>query len=135
MDDLQKSEVVIAKILNQLAELGLQSCELKFDELKLDDTFKPFFFVCSEWLVDEGIIRCKSITKYTGQNGGVDGFLNTPVITSYGFALLRQEFFGAKGSGNLSEAIKDVADGTKGYSQIGDFVGGILGGFTKSISS
>lgn len=135
MDDLQKSEVVIAKILNQLAEWGLQNCQLKFDELELDNTYRPFFFVCSEWLVDEGIIRCKDIYKYSGENGGEDGYLNIPVITSYGFALLRQEFFGTEGNGNLSEAIKNVADGKKPYSQIGDFVGGILGGFTKSIGS
>ncbi|SEP14319.1 hypothetical protein SAMN04490248_1292 [Salinihabitans flavidus] len=58
MDDLQRSETVIAKILSLLMEWGIQETQLEFSELDLSDEYRPFFFSCVKWLEAEGVIRC-----------------------------------------------------------------------------
>lgn len=35
----------------------------------------------------------------------------------------------------VGQAVKEVAEGGKNYAGIGDFFGGVLGGFTKSMGS
>ncbi|TLP69184.1 hypothetical protein FEE96_02555 [Parasedimentitalea maritima] len=133
MSDLLKSELVIAKILELLMDWGIQETQLEFKELGLSEEYAPHFFPCVEWLKDEGVIRTGKVFKYL--EGGGSGIVSGPVLTSYGLAALGHKITVGENEEKLSEAVKEVSSGTKSYSNIGDLVGGILGGFTKSISS
>jgi len=129
---LQKSELVISKILEALLETGLQhGTWLKFEKLDLSEEYEPFFDGCCVWLLEEGIVRCSNTQQALG--GGV-GMIN-PMITSYGFAILDQKLTIAQSDVRVGQAVREVARGSRNYAGVGDFIGGILGGFTKSISS
>ncbi|MCW1949833.1 MAG: hypothetical protein KIH44_000495 [Octadecabacter sp.] len=130
MDELQKSELVISKIVTLVSGWGIQSTRLEFEELELEDSFAPFFIPCVEWLEAEGVLRTKNILEYS--NGGC---VVRPVLTSYGMRILGTEISLDGEKTKLATAAAKVSSGEKSYSQFGDFVGGILGGFTKSIGS
>ncbi|MCB1470915.1 MAG: hypothetical protein KDK08_27990 [Rhizobiaceae bacterium] len=132
LDNLQKSEVVISKILQDLVETGLQyGTALEFKELGLNEEFEPFFIGCCLWLLDEGIVRC------TNEHQVLKGVpMVNPVITAKGFALLGQPFAqGGEEGGRVGEAVKEVATGRRNYAAVGDLVGGVLGGLIKSMGS
>jgi hypothetical protein len=136
VNNLEKSEVVIAKILALLMEWGIQECTLNFEELDLDpDEFGSFFFPCVQWLVDEGVIRIRSSERYLSPICG--GIISAPAITSRGLNLLGQKLNLGEGptSETLSDRVQTVSNQGPNYSGIGDFFGGILGGFTKSMGS
>ena len=61
MDNLQKSEAVIARILAHLAENGLQETQLNLNSLELDDDLLPFFLTCYRWLEAVGIVRSEGL--------------------------------------------------------------------------
>jgi hypothetical protein len=130
--NLQKSELVVSKILEHLLNLGLeQGTRLSFNDLSLPEDYQAIFNGCCLWLIDEGIIRCSN--KSQSMHGNLTLF--TPMITARGFALLDQSF-GVSGSKMLvGQAVKEVAGGQVSYSGIGDFFGGLLGGLTKSMGS
>lgn len=131
MENIEKSEVVIARILSKVLEFGLQDAGLEFKELELGDSYAPFFSTCVDWLVAEGLIRVGTHIKTK------DGecFLAGITLTSHGFAVLGQEISGTDRGETVADAVKQVTDSGAGYSGVGDFIGGLLGGFTKSISS
>ncbi|WP_414897011.1 hypothetical protein [Rhodovulum sp. YEN HP10] len=133
MENLEKSEIVISKILSLLMEWGIRECELEFEELELDDEFRFFFFPCIEWLTDEGVIRTGEIHGELGGTGC--GSVMNPVLTSYGLNVLGTRIQLGETEEKLSDAVKKVSAGSRSYAQFGDFVGGLLGGFTKSIGS
>lgn len=132
LENLKKSERIIALILQDLLETGLcYGTELSIEELDIEATEEneDFFQGCCLWLLDEGIVRC---TNYDQVRKGAP--MVNPVISAHGFALLGQTFL-SETNEKLGDAVKKVAEGSTSYSGWGDFVGGILGGFTKSISS
>jgi hypothetical protein len=130
MDNLQKSEAVIARILAHLAENGLQATELNHDTLQLGAELQPFFEICYDWLEAEGIVRSSKVVKAAG--GEI--WIFNPVITANGFRLLGQGVILGGEEKSLGTAVKEVSSG-RSYSSLGDFFGGLLGGFTRSISS
>ena len=130
MDNLKKSEVVIASILNRLMEVGLQHSTLSFEDLGLGQDHEAFFDTCVAWLIDEEIIRGNHSRLLAAP-----GSLVEPVITADGFALLGRKLFGAEDGRRTGEAVREIAAAPTSYSGIGDLIGGIFGGFTKSISS
>lgn len=131
LDNLQKSEVVIAKILQDLVQTGLQSgVSLQFDDLELDGQFEPFFAGCCLWLLDEGIIRCSNEQQVAQEMPMVN-----PVITAKGFSILGQPFVGGDEGVRVGKALQDVAQGNRNYAGVGDLMGGVLGGFIKSMGS
>ena len=130
--NLQKSETVIARILDFLLELGLQDgSSLAFEDLDIPDDHHDIFNGCCIWLLEEGIIRC---TNHSQANiGGV--MLFNPMITSNGFALLDKPLVIRDQKISVGQAVKEIARGNRNYAGIGDFFGGFLGGFTKSMGS
>lgn len=137
MDNLQKSERVIAKVLEALLEQGIQyQTYLEFQELHLPEEMEPFFQGCCLWLLDEGIVRCTNIQQVLQGMPMVN-----PVITAYGFKILGQRFLdgsddeAAATSTDVAHVVREVASGERSYSGLGDFLGGLLGGFTKSMGS
>ncbi|MBD0866210.1 MAG: hypothetical protein GDA36_11780 [Rhodobacteraceae bacterium] len=128
--NLQKSERVISKILDHLMSLGLQQgTQLKFKDLDLPNDYKPIYNGCCLWLIEEGIVRSSK-----SQPLGGNLRMLSPMITSRGFALLDQSFTVGKDKMRVGQAVKEVADGQRNYAGIGDFVGGLLGSFTKSMA-
>ena len=129
-ENLRKSEVVVAKILSILLETGFQPSDLGVERLGLEASYEPFFELSVIWLMEEKIIRGHFIRTIDRM-----GRLAEPVITAYGFGLLGQNIIGGGEEKSNREAISQIVISPSGYSGIGDFIGGLLGGFTKSVSS
>jgi hypothetical protein len=134
MDNFKKSELVISKILTLLMEWGIQSCNLKFDELDLDEKeFGPFFLPSIDWLVAENIIRISDVSsRLQGPSGGT---VSNPVITSYGLQRLGQNIPVGDTNETLGNKVNRVSKDGSNYSNAGDFVGSLLASFTKSLSN
>lgn len=131
MDALQRSETMIARILSLLMEWGIQEAQLEFSELELSDEYRPFFFPCVKWLADEGVIRYDEISRELADEAA--GFVFRPVLTSYGLSVLGQKLQIADKETQLSDAVKNVSDGHANYAKVGNFTGGLLASFLKSI--
>lgn len=130
--NLQRSELVISKILECLLDLGLQQgTQLRFEDLELPEEYAPIYNGCCAWLIEEGVIRCANTSQAMGGNLG----MISPMVTSRGFALLDQPFAVSEDRIRVGQAVKEIAGGQKNYAGFGDFVGGLLGGFTKSMGS
>jgi len=115
-------------------EWGIQESTLQFSELELEEKdFGPFFWPCVEWLISEGVIRAQDTERRIGSVHS--GKVVNPVLTSYGFKLLGQKLMMGQEEAQLAERVKEVSRSGTSYSGVGDLIGGILGGFTKSISS
>ncbi len=129
MNQRQKSEVIIAKILNHLSENGTTKCTIEIPTIDPNNEIsieKKEFLDTLDWLEDEGIIRIGK--GWLGLVGASDC-----VLTSHGFNVLGRPL-GATGTvGSVAKEI-DEKNGI-GLSSAGDFLGGLIGGFTKSISS
>lgn len=129
---IQQSERIVALILKALLENGIRyGTMLSIENLDFEPSAEDqsIFEGCCLWLLDEGIIRCTNIDQVRRGTP-----LANPAITAHGFSLLGQAFL-SEPDERLGDAVRNVADGSKSYSGFGDFVGGLLGGFTKSISS
>ena len=131
MDNLRKSEIVISAILSFLLQKGLQKGDMSSESLALSEDEKPFFVECFKWLLAEGVVRAANTLEILDD----DIFVIDPQITSQGFEKLGHEITFAGASTTLSNAVQEVSRNKASYSQVGDFVGSILGGFTKSMSS
>ncbi|WP_457648297.1 hypothetical protein [Profundibacter sp.] len=132
MNNMEKSELVVTKILSRLMDNGFTRTVLSFQDLDLTDDYKEFFDLSVEWLLDEMIIRAANFEKVNNGSGS----LVNPVLTAYGLSLLRQPspVSGDEGE-TMGTAIKNASEKGTSYAGIGDFFGGLLGGFTKSIGS
>lgn len=126
---LEASELMISRIVARLAEQGVARRDLKVVELEYEPTRENalLFIDAMKWLHDEGVVRLSEGHAFTQ-----DGTAQRVCLTSYGYALLAQRF---DGSMTLAVAIQKTNASGSGFSGLGDLVGGILGGFTKSISS
>lgn len=133
MNDMQKSEFVIARILDLLLDWGIQHSNLEFAKLKLDDEYATFFYPCLEWLESEGLIRVKAYNRTMG--GPAGGSVNRPVLTSFGMSVLGKSINTGDDSEQLSDGVKKISSGGRSLWQVGDAIGGILGGLTKSLGS
>ena len=132
MNNMEKSELVVARILSQLMDIGFTRSTLTFSDLELEEEYENFFDISVQWLLDEEIIRAADIEEVMG--GG--GTLVSPVLTAYGLSLLNQpSLVGGEEGETVGTAIKSASEKGTSYAGIGDFIGGVLGGFTKSIGS
>ncbi|MEQ9260308.1 MAG: hypothetical protein RIG84_14565 [Roseovarius sp.] len=127
-DTLPESEEMVAKIVSFLAERGVRQSDVSAQVLGYtqDNQVDVLFANAMKWLIDEGIVRQTALHETQG------GMAKGCVLTSRGFALLAQPF---EGSLTLGTAIRKTAESGAGYSNVGDLLGGLLGGFTKSLGS
>lgn len=130
LENLEISTRVISKILGKLLDVGLQENFLQDSDFELDEAEGEFLGVCFEWLMREGLVHVTNISK---SNSGV-GFINA-VLTSRGFLLMGQKIDISGESRTVADAVHEPAELGGSYSAIGDFLGGVHGGFTKSLSS
>ena len=131
MTNLEKSELVIAKILGLLMEWGLSRTTLEFEELNLDLTHLEYFRTCFEWLEAEGIVRANEIAKYQDGKTKVFG----PTLTAHGFRLMGKSLLVANTPSTIGDAVQKTARETSFYTGIGDFGGGFVGGLLKSLGN
>ncbi|MDO9641344.1 MAG: hypothetical protein Q7J44_22690 [Pseudotabrizicola sp.] len=131
MDNLEQSELVIAKILGLLMEWGLTETEMRFEELGLEEDFRQFFTTCIEWLEAEGIIRVKKVHKF------IDGhaLIERPTITAHGFRLMGITLSVGQQTTTIGAAVKQTSKDTGFYTGLGDLGGGFVGGLLKSLGS
>lgn len=131
-DDMGRSELVISKILALLMEWGIQQSDLQFAELDLGPEYAPFFFACVEWLEMEGVIRVGKYDRFMGDIA--NGVVSHPVLTSYGMRLLGMGLsIGGGEEQKLADTVKEVSSGHASYAKAGNFAGGVLGAFIKSM--
>ena len=129
--NLEKTELVIAKILSLLMENGLKESMLSFGSIDLSSDYEPFFKTSFLWLIDEGLVRSRTnMESITSAFHAYD-----PVLTAKGFSVLgsKLQFHGGKVA--LAAIVEDKAANAGMYTGVGDFLGGLLGGFTKSVGS
>ena len=131
MENLEKSELVIAKILGLLVEWGFRETQLKFDELGLEEEYRDFFMTCIEWLETEGVIRVREKIKLLDGTATVVG----PTLTAHGMVLLGKSLKISGKDMTISAAVKRTAKETGFYTGLGDLGGGFVGGLFKSLGS
>ena len=131
MSGLEKSNLVIAKILQLAIENGLSHWSLSFKHLGLDSTYETHFYPCLHWLEAEDLIR---VGEYARTLGGYAGgeVLNVS-LTSKAMALLGQEIEINGQNTSVADAVEKASKNDAGGYRIGELIGGVIGGFTKSI--
>ena len=137
LGNIEKSELVIATVLRILIERGLRAGSLEFKQLGLSDEYRPFFATSFSWLQSEGFVRAVRVTVIPDDEDEThdDLLVYNPALTAYGFSRLGQSVKIGETTTTLREAVDTRTSGKPSAWQIGDFVGGILGGTIKSVSS
>ncbi|MGB3242995.1 MAG: hypothetical protein WBB25_00555 [Sulfitobacter sp.] len=130
LDNIQRSEKTIAVILGLLIERGIQTWRMVSEDVDIDNELRPFFVPCFKWLVSEGIVGAENILETTSGMVAVN-----PSLTSLGFVLLGENLNMEDGQIKLANAVEEVRTTQRSFSQAGDFCGGILAGFVKSLAS
>jgi hypothetical protein len=131
VSQVEDSERLVARIVEHLAGNGVYAEPIFASKFFPEGNYyadRVLFESTIEWLEAEGILRFDK--PYMG--GPLTELIRNSVLTGKGYSLLAQDF---KNGLSLAQAIRKVNESGTGYAGIGDFVGGILGGFTKSISS
>ncbi|MFN3170288.1 MAG: hypothetical protein ACE37E_06310 [Hyphomicrobiales bacterium] len=131
MTDLELSEKVVAEVLVRLFERGLLGLDIHAPSdvtgTQIDEAHLLSLML---WLEREGLVAF-DFADASSNDGRKARYLQT-VLTSKGFAALGYQF-GEADSLTLGQAAKQVAAGEGSFIRAGSFVGGLLGGFTKSI--
>ena len=141
MDTLNYHYETMGRILAHLLPLGIGRTdfeptdifEIMSDRRGDEDEVVSTFADVMHWMIDEGIVRVASCEEYEGGFffGGVQ-------LTSKGIHILRAQTDDPELGNSIEELVSrnrpsDIDTGI--YAKIGDFVGGALGGFTKSLGS
>lgn len=131
MNDLEASELISARIIARLAPMGVNRITLTLRQLDPDGNM-PFserlFIDAMYWLEEEGILRFE-MEKHQNHVR-----MRGCVLSAQGFSMLSQPFSLDGKTTTVGDTIKSVEDNGAGYSNVGNFVGGLLAAFTKSIS-
>lgn len=131
MTNLEKSELVIAKILGLLMEWGISDELLDFSQLGLEEEYLPFYIPCVKWLQAEGILRANEVYEVMNGNGRV----LAPTLTAHGLSLMGRSLAVGEATTTIGEAVKKTSKKTEYYTGAGDFTGGFIGGLLKSLGS
>jgi hypothetical protein len=140
-DNLEAQGSVVAAILRELLMNGILRVELGVDQFREDirnagypegADFERLFSDMVIWLRDEGVIRFGQITD--DGNGG-DYFIDC-VLTGSGMDLLRRkaDVFGGMSAAEVIMSPPDKNASAAQLAKLGSLIGGVIGGFTKSIA-
>jgi hypothetical protein len=125
----QKSELVVAKVLQYLLDRGLQPTELDEATLGLSDELQPFLPTCIQWLANEHLIHLES-----GSISRPDSIrLINPMVSAKGFSVLDAPFGPSSNNETVGDAVQKVSAGQSTYARAGNFAGGLLASFIKSM--
>ena len=133
MEAMTRTHLVLAKVLDLAISKGVAHWSLSFSDLDLGDEYATHFYPCVKWLEAEGLIR---VGQYARTMGGIsNGSVENVALTSQGMAILGQSIDVNGEQEQLSSAIKKVSEGRVDYSRVMDAIGGLVGGFIKSVSN
>ena len=133
MTPLERTNLLLAKILEKAMENGVSHWSSQFDDLELDQEFATHFYPCVKWLEAEGLIR---VGEYARTMGGIaNGSVENITLTSLGMTVLGTEIEVGGRKKPLSKAVTDVSEGRVDYHRIGDAIGGLIGGVIKSVGA
>lgn len=131
MSRLDASRVIVAEIISSLEENGVIPSEIHVSDFRPKYTLEDsrLFASAVSWLAAESVIRLRGKPIADTDD---DTLHYEVVLTSFGFSALARQL-----SGNLTlrEQLKEAREGQRTWSGVGDLLGGVLGGFTKSISN
>ena len=126
----QQSVILQARLIERLSENGVVeehvSSHDSFESIPTDDEVQ-LLVDAIKWLEAEGVIRTNGGFSGSRDNESIYG----ATLTSRGSWLLDQEL---SEDLTLGGAIRKVNSGKPSMTGVDDFIGGILGGFTKSVS-
>jgi hypothetical protein len=128
-DALLESEILVASILNLLMKSGLKRIDISAEDvtrIESPDGGSEFFDDVMLWLRNEDLLRYSQETD--------ESFLGCQ-LTAYGFSVMGQEFYKSKSGETVAKTAERIAGDGGNYGKVGDFIGSLVGGFTKSISS
>ena len=133
MNAMERSNLVIAKVLRLAMEHGLSHWSLSFADLNLTEEYETHFYPCIRWLQDEGLIR---VGEYARTMGGIaNGNVMNIALTARGMALLGTAFEVDGRRETVGTAVEEATKGRVETYRIGEIIGGFFGGFTKSMGS
>ena len=133
MDAMQRTNLVLAKVLNLARENGVSHWRLRFSDLELGEEFESHFYPCVEWLEREGLISVGSYART--MPGLAGGQISNIALTSRGMLVLGHQIEIGGAREEFANTIEKVSKGRAEYNRIGDTIGGIIGGIYKSLSS
>ncbi len=121
---------VMGRIIAKFVSAGLMPHDIDTGEAEkflgtLED--KQVFGAVIIWMLDEGIIRSKHVSRM--MDGTAD--LRDVQLTAKGLAIVKQPL---PGGDTIEKRVQSQTGGNAFWSSIGDLVGGFAGGFTKSIA-
>ncbi|MCV0396985.1 MAG: hypothetical protein K5872_08745 [Rhizobiaceae bacterium] len=128
---LEKSYELVGRILATLLLSGLRARTIAPADFGLSegrDDLLHFVDVVN-WLQREGMISAGTPL--------LNGTFPNAQLTARGIAAVEAESFNKAGHASVRKAVEAKPDGklqADTYSKIGSFVGGLLGGFTQSVS-
>jgi hypothetical protein len=138
MTDAEKTETaldqhmaVMGRVIAKFVSAGLVPHNI--DTRKVE-TFlgtpedKKIFEAVIAWMLDEGIIRAKNVSKT------MDGtmYLAAVQLTAKGLAIVKQPL---PGGDTIEKRVQSDSSGNSFWSNIGDLVGSAAGSFTKAMTS
>ncbi|MCT4333671.1 hypothetical protein MU516_12425 [Paracoccus sp. YLB-12] len=131
MSRLDDSKTIIARIIANLEDNGVIATALHVSDFYSDYTSEDALLFSSaiSWLAAENVIR------FRGEpipDDADDTNHYSAVLTSFGFLALERELSSAL---TLRDQLKEARAGARNWASVGDLVGGILGGFSKTISN
>jgi hypothetical protein len=130
MSKRDESAVMVAKLVNQLAENGVAKTEVASRDFLPDGASQgqiQTFTDTVKWLEHEGVVR-----DGDSYSDGLGGVVFDLALTSRGFWLLEQKL---SGDLTLGRAVASISKNEPIPTGLGDFFGGLLGAFTKSYTS
>ncbi len=134
MDKITASEVMVAALSRKLFQNGVSQIDLEITDLELPKDLSDndnLFVDAMVWMTNEGLIRQKGLAS----NGNGGTFAVSCVMTSYGFSTMNNMLEDSSGKTTLGGRINEVVSSGGNWSGPGELFGGLLGSFTKSISS
>lgn len=141
MSKIEYHYQTVGRILVHLVNNGLSRVDLEeSDAMDImterwgdEEEVLAAFEDCLHWMIGEGLIRVRRIESY---DGGYS-FMGIQ-LTSTGIEIIRVDpndsDIGASILSRVEEANSEPMD-TSIYTKIGEFVGGALGGFSKSLGA
>lgn len=140
-DNLEAQGKVTAAILRRLLSGGITRATLSVDDFRSDcreagypepADLEGLFDDLMAWLRDEGVIRFE--TAYQGTDG--ETIFEGCVITGYGIGLLRRkaDVFDGRSPADVIMTSKSDGGPVAPYVKYGGLLGGVIGGFTKTLS-
>jgi len=131
--NLEKSQKMLARLIECAAENGIKESMIQFSDLGLDSSYEEYFYPCLEWLESEGVVRTKAHHRTMGS--AASGRIRNLVLTSVGQSLLGMKVSVGEEEETLAETVEKVSKGDRSYSKFGDFLGGAIGGLIKSLGA